>query len=256
METPYDYPQYYELAFSWRKADREVDVFEESIRRFSRVPAGRVLEVACGPAYHLPELARRGYEYVGLDLNRRMLAFAAEKARRLAAPAAFVESDQRDFTLAVPVDFAFVLLGSLYVRSTAELESHLAAVARALRPGGLYFLDWCLTFTWARRDALDDYWEVTRDGVRVEAHYRTDIILDAAAQLERDVMTLEVDDHGQRLRLVGEEIRRAIFPQEFLLLLERSGAFEFVGWWNRWDFAKPIERSANISRPITIIRRK
>lgn len=255
LADPYDYPLYYELAFSWRKADREVDVFEECIRRFARIPVKRVLEVACGPAYHLPELARRGYEYVGLDLNPRMLAYAEAKAKGISAQASFLKGDQRNFTLAPPVDFAFVLLGSLYVLSTAELESHLAAVARALRPGGLYFLDWCLNFTWAGREVLDDYWEIARDGVSIQARYRTDGILDAAAQLERDIMTLDVDDRGRHLRLVGEEVRRTIFPQEFLLLLERSGAFEFVGWWNRWDLAKPIETSENISRPITIIRR-
>ena len=58
---------------------------------------------------------------------------------------------------------ACVLLGSLYVSSNEELRSHFDAVARALKPGGLYVLDWCVDFS----PAVDicDTWEESQDGI-------------------------------------------------------------------------------------------
>ena len=37
----YDYPRYYEIAFSYRDIGKEVDVMEECIRRFSKIPVHR-----------------------------------------------------------------------------------------------------------------------------------------------------------------------------------------------------------------------
>jgi hypothetical protein len=41
----------------------------------------------------------------------------------------------------------------------------------------------------------------------------------------------------------------------FLLLLEKSGAFEFVGWWNNSDLAQPIPARDLVDWPMTVIRR-
>ena len=144
----YNYPRYYELAFSYRDLKSEVDVLEECIRRYSRISVRRVLDIGCGPAPHLEELARRGYEYVGLDINDAMLDYARRKAEALGVAATFIKADMRNFSLEKPVDFAFTMLGSLYAKTTDDILSHLNSVARALNPGGLYFLDWCINFQW------------------------------------------------------------------------------------------------------------
>lgn len=255
MVNLYDYPYYYELAFSFRDSEKEVDTFDEVIRRFSAVAVGRVLEVGCGPAPHLAALAARGYEYVGLDLNEAMLAYGRAKAARLGAPATFIRADLQRFTLAPPVDFAFVLLGSLYVTTTEEALSHFDSVARALKPGGLYFLDWCVEFRWNGAPRPPNEWTVERDGVKMAMTYTDDPNPSRGRQLTRDVLTAAVDDHGSSRRFRHVEARRVIFPQEFLLLLEKTRAFEFIGWWNDWDLAQPIEHSRHVNRPITVIRR-
>ena len=46
----YDNPKYYLIAFSYRDIPKEVDVFEECIRRFAKTPVERMLELCCGPA--------------------------------------------------------------------------------------------------------------------------------------------------------------------------------------------------------------
>ena len=140
----YANPKYYDLAFcSFRDTKGEVDVIEECIHRYSRIPVKRVLEIACGPSPNLNELMQRGYEYVGLDINESMINYTRKKYNSL-----------------------------------------------------------------------------------------------------RDKTTFIVAD-----------IAKVIFPQEFLLLIEKTKKFEFVGWWNNWDINEPIEKAKKFERPLILVRR-
>jgi hypothetical protein len=80
-------------------------------------------------------------------------------------------------------------------------------------------------------------------------------IVDRAAQLTNHKLIMDVDDHGKQLHLESTDTARVILPQEFLLLVEKSGVFEFIGWWNNWNLDEPVEGAQKIDRPITIIRR-
>lgn len=254
MSDLYNYPRYYDLAFSFRDIGKEIDVFEECFRKHSKIPVRKVLELACGPSPHLEELAKRGYEYVGLDINQAMIDYAQGKARALGIHPTFLLADMRSFTLEEPVDFAYTMLGSLYVETTQDILSHLSSVAKALKSGGLYLLDGCINFQW-NEGIKEQRWTVEREGVKVNVKFASEAIIDRAAQTCRNEIIVDVDDHGKVLRLGDIEVLRTIFPQEFLLLMEKSGLFKLVGWWNNWNMAESIEGAKSIDRPITLIRR-
>lgn len=248
----YQYPAYYELAFSFRDVAAEVDVFETLMQRYARIAVTTVLEVACGPAPHLVELTRRGYHYTGLDTSPTMLDYARQKARGLDIPAVFLGVDLRNFTLAAPVDFAFVLLGSLYVNSTAELSAHFDAMAKALNPGGLYLLDWCIEYSPCTPRHVA--WEIEASGAVIKALYKA-IPLNAIEQTIAESIDLVVEDHGTALRLRECAVRREVYAQEFLLFCAQRRDFEFVGWWNNWDLTQPLDGTQALNRPISVVRR-
>jgi hypothetical protein len=50
--------------------------------------------------------------------------------------------------------------------------------------------------------------------------------------------------------------RRAVYPDEFLALVRESGAFEPVGWWDEWDFGRPLARLDTATRPLVALRRR
>ena len=252
MANLYDLPKYYELAFSYRDIPREVEVFEECIRRFSHVPVSRVLEICCGQAPHIEELLQREYNYIGVDCNDAMLARAAAKANKIDGAAEFVRAYLTDFALSAPADFAFVALASLYVTNTDELRAHFRAMADALRPGGLYLMEWCVDFD-PMVDVIDS-WEIERDGVRVQASYWS-CSVNRIDQLYEDTLHLEIDDRGKRFTLEDKALRRRIFPQEFLAFVRDYTHFEFVGWWNDWDLDQPITGEHGVDRPIIVLRR-
>ena len=251
-ESVYDNPRYYEIAFSFRDIAAEVDVLEQVIARFSRIPVATVLEMGCGHAPHLAELAKRGYQYIGLDLSPAMLGYAQSRADGIHTSARFELADMTDFQLAGQVDFAFVLLGSLQARNTAELVSHFDCVSRALRPGGLYFLHWCVSF--ASNTDSSESWEMVRGDVKVKASFQTTPV-DLVEQVDEESLTLEVED-GSSKRTLRESGRvRRIYPQEFRLFVAAREDCQFVGWWNNWDPAQPLEEVQQIARPIAVLRR-
>ena len=250
----YDYPVYYETAFSFRDIPQEVEFFDECIRQYSRIPVRKVLELGAGTAPHMEEWARRKIEYVGIDMNENMLDYARRKAEKLQVEATLLKADMRSFSLDETVDFAYTMLGSLYAKTSENINSHLNSVAKALNLGGLYLLDWCINFQWADPSNSDQSWSIAKRPVKIEIKFRTEV-LDRAAQTVRNTLTANIDDGGKLLKLEAEDVVRIIFPQEFLLLVEMSKKFEFLGWWNNWKLEEPIGEATRIARPIVLLRR-
>jgi SAM-dependent methyltransferase len=248
----YSNPEYYEIAFSFRDIAAEVDVFEQFIEQYSQIPVATVLELGCGHAPHLTELARRGYQYIGLDLSSPMLEYAQGRANAVNACARFELADMMDFRLDEQADFAYVMLGSLEPRNTAEIVAHFDSVSHALKQGGLYFLDWCVAF--APSQEHTESWEMAERQILVKTSVQQSL-LDPVEQIIAESLTLEVQEGGTKKVFRGTSVVRQIYPQEFLLFVAARSDFEFVGWWNNWDMAQPLDGKQKISRPITILRR-
>ena len=253
MRNLYDCPKYYEIAFSFRDIPAEVNVFEECFRHSSNIPVKTVLELGCGNCPHMEELTKRGYKYNGLDLSEAMLDYSKQKASRIGVNVNLIHGDMIDFSLKYKVDFVYVLLGSLSVRNNSELVKHFDSVAAVLKKGGLYLLDWCVQFEPPWQSEGENSWEMNRNGliVKTEVSWKA---VNRVAQTFEETIVLEVDDLGQKQRIVGTDIKKAIYPQEFLLLISSLMRFEFVGWWNNWNLSQPLEQTADISRPIILVR--
>jgi SAM-dependent methyltransferase len=253
LDSIYSYPHYYEIAFSYRDIPAEVDTMEEAIAKYSKIPVKTVLELACGNSPHMLELISRGYEYWGLDLNPTMIEYAREKAAREGHDPKFVLADLKDFKLDEPADFLYIMMGSLYVQSTEDLLSHFTAAEAGLKPGGLYFLDWCIDFE--PLSGTRDSWVQRRQGITVTTRYTTRVH-NAAEQLYEENILFTIQDKGQQRTLLHRGLRRAIFPQEFVLAATKLHRFELLGWWNDWNLQEPLgEGRGEIVRPITVLRR-
>jgi SAM-dependent methyltransferase len=256
MRAVYEEPRYYEIAFSYRDIGAEVDIFERCFVEYAELSVKSILELGCGNSPHMEELLKRGYAYTGLDINEAMLDYSSKKASTVAGKATFVRADMNSFSLGETFDFAFITLGSLSARNTEEVISHFRSVARALNRGGLYLLDWCVHF--APFSERSEAWSMEQGGIKVTTQW-SEKFVDAVEQLVEETFTLEVVDDGEVRHLSETGVNRVIFPQEFLLLIDCIGEFEFVGWWDNWNLESPlgdVKDPKSISRPITLLRRK
>ena len=121
---------------------RWADYLERHFAR-SALPIHTVLDLACGTGSLTLELARRGYEMIGVDLSPDMLAQAAEKNRDAEgiAPIFLCQSmDQLD--LYGTIDACVCCLDSInYVTDPKKLRRAFQRVHLFLMPGGLFLFD-------------------------------------------------------------------------------------------------------------------
>jgi ubiquinone/menaquinone biosynthesis C-methylase UbiE len=234
----YQFPKYYEIAFSWRDANKDVDFFEAAIARLSKIQVRSVLELGSGLSPHAAQWHRRGYRYCGLDLSRQMIAAARACARRERIPLRVFRRDMNSFRLpGVRVELAYVLLGSIYATSNRQLFSHFDGVARVLKRGGLYVTDDVV-----QSRLLSDNrqrWTQRREGILVTTTYNAEVV-DHLAQTHYEHLVMDVREKGRKRRIESRVLHKFFFPQEFLSLVKCHGAFEFVHWCSDFNLERPF----------------
>lgn len=253
----YKHPLYYEVAFSFFDPKEQVDCFEKIIEKFSKVKVKRFLDVACGPGLQLREIAKRGYEAVGLDSSPEMLAYLRQKAREEGVRIETIQADMYNFRLKQKLDFVFIMMGSLVAESNDKFLSHLDSVAHSLKSGGLYFIQ-NKAVDWTQN--AEQSWTMERNGITVKTTFSTRW-KDILNQIYTEKIILEVNDHGQLLKFEDEEDLKFIFPQEFKALIRLNGKFEFLGWWegteSTWHLDRPLEKAKTPSNiNMVLLRRK
>jgi SAM-dependent methyltransferase len=247
----YKHPQYYEIAFSFRDIPQEVDFFEAAIRKFSRGKVRKVLELASGTSPYLAEWHKRGYQYLGLDVSPNMLEFSRRKAKEQNIKIKLIRRSMTDFSLSgIKVDLAYVLLGSLYVKSNKEFFTHLDSVARVLRRGRLYLLDGVVWFKLLSDNKQS--WTMRKSRLVVNTTYRAEII-DPLTEMYHEFLTLRISDHGKEKTIESRVPLKFFFPQEFLSLVEYHGKFEFLGWFNNFNLHEIAKAKG---RQIVILRHR
>jgi ubiquinone/menaquinone biosynthesis C-methylase UbiE len=249
----YNQAKYYEIAFSFVNQKRQADLFEKFIQKFSKVKAKSVLDVACGTALQLEEMAKRGYVAIGLDSSSKMLDYLKSKASNKGLKIETVQADMNKFKLKQKVDFAYIMMGSfVYTKNNQLLLSHLDSVAGCLNSGGLYLIE-NLNFNWADpKFWKPQIWTMKQGKIKVKTTFQV-IPKDLVSQIVTQVIKIEVDDAGKKMKFEDMEEVKIISPEEFKLLVEKNGKFEFIGFFER-EKVKLLKKIS--SDNIALLRRK
>lgn len=137
----FDRPTFFEL-YERSDTDLAITQVEDIVRLLDLRAPARLLDVPCGYGRHSLELARRGYEVVGVDLSAVQIARARQKADGHAGGARFVVGDARALPLAGPFDAAINMFLSFgYFASDEENQTVLSEIARVLRRDGRLLID-------------------------------------------------------------------------------------------------------------------
>lgn len=110
-------------------------------RALAMQPPMRVLDLGCGHGRHANELARRGYRVLGVDLVDGFLAIARQDAASAGLDVAFERLDMAEVAHVAAFERAVCLYDAFGWSDDAHQRRTLAAVARALVPGGRLLLD-------------------------------------------------------------------------------------------------------------------
>lgn len=161
----FETPLYFELyeAEDTKKAVHEASQ-AESLLGLS--PPARILDVPCGYGRHSVELARRGYAVAGVDAAQTQIDRARQKAQDAGVSVDLHLRDARELDFESEFDAALNLFLSFgYFETDDEHLAMLAGIARALKPGGRFLMEF-----WNREYEIRyfDRYQVERSGDVVE----------------------------------------------------------------------------------------
>jgi len=252
----YTAPRLYEIAFDMNRRG-EVDFLVHCFRRYARRGAvRRVLDIACGTGPHLVRLAERGYRMSGLDLSRENVRFLRARLADKGLAADLLVADMTDFRLPRPVDAAICMQDSQgHLLTNDALLAHFRAVARAVRPGGLYVFDRYMASSWtdpARRWS----WSRRRGRLIVRASFSALNDVDPVSQVFEERMTLEAIENGRRRVYRQTHRSRMVFPQELRALVALAGGFELVQWFFGFKPHQVLGRSRHPLLMVVVLRRR
>jgi SAM-dependent methyltransferase len=180
-------------------------------------PGSRLLDLGCGPGLYATEFARHGIGVTGLDLSANSIAYAVQQSKRDGHDIDYRAGDYTRVDLGGPYDAAVLIYLDFGVLPDDGRERLLAAVAAALRPGGVFAFD---VYTPAWRRVADGHVSVDVSGggfwrphphLVIETTYRFD------GRLDLDQHTI-VDDDGITTYRVWDRaystraIRRVLAP--------------------------------------------
>jgi SAM-dependent methyltransferase len=141
---------------------REVD---RLITTLKLTPDDRIVDLGCGYGRHSLELARRGFQVVGVDLSGDLIAQARERAERAGVAVELLQSDLRELRFEAEFDAAVNLFSGAigYLENEQENRRLFEVVARLLRPGGRHLMH-VPSIAYARAQFPRQFWE---DGQRM-----------------------------------------------------------------------------------------
>lgn len=155
---------------------QEVTFLQRLHTRFGLGPrSGPWLEPACGSARLARLAAARGQPVAGFDLEPAMIAYARDHTPPRDRPRThFFQARMEDFDAAIPkrgpwsrYGLAFNLINTIrHLHSDRAMLDHFHAVARVLKPGGLYAIGISLSL-YAIEQETEDVWQGARGRCKV-----------------------------------------------------------------------------------------
>jgi SAM-dependent methyltransferase len=262
----YDYPHYYDIAFQSETLP-EADFIEAACRKYAVGPVRTLLEPACGTGRLVVELARRGYQVIGLDINRAVLRYLRRRLRRQGLRAVLFVADMSRFGLAQPVDAAYCTFDSFrHLLSERSAWEHLECMAEVVRPGGIYILGLHLLPPDASEECVERWTErrgrtqltVTLRVLRCDRHRRIEWIRISVLVRKRPVACRQAaHPRGQVMRFRDEFPLRIYTARQFRGLLAKTSRWELADVYDFWyEIDRPLRLTDQMADTVFILRRR
>jgi SAM-dependent methyltransferase len=258
MSRTYTLPQIYDIAFDFRNVPGEVDFLLDAYRLHTGRDAQSAIELACGPGYHVREMARRGMVSDGVDVEPAMVAYTRKLVASEGLKASIFEGDMRTFQPEREYDLAYSLLVSFaHLLTNQDILDNFECTSRMLNDRGLYIIS-----TAHPRDFYGDEgssqqtsWEMERDGIKVITDWGGNAqTLDPLTEIDDVVISFTVTENGETARHEFPEQLRRCSMQTFLALVRLSGRFEIVDLLGDFDLNCKLTNAPEATRLVVVLR--
>jgi SAM-dependent methyltransferase len=259
MSNTYTLPHIYDISFDFRDVPGECDFLLRVAEKHLLRKVASAIELACGPGWHSREMARRGVNSTGLDLEPAMIVHARQCAKDESVSAGFVVGDMKSFSLEKPVDLAYVLIASFaHLLTNDDIIAHFNAVADSLSDGGIYISSTAhpRDFYGDRSSDLPTQWTNTRGDLIVTTEWRSaEDSFDPISEIDSVTIIFDVTSPEGRERHQSKEHLRRMSYQTFKALVALSGRFELVEAYGDFDLATPFTNDPPSGRFIPVLKK-
>jgi SAM-dependent methyltransferase len=250
----YDYPQYYDIALQ-AYTQGEADFIEAACRKYCPFDARRLLEPACGSGRLVTELATRGYQMTGFDLNRPALSYLRRRLTRRRLHAETFKAEMSDFRLNRPVDSAYCTVNTFrHLLTEQAARGHLECIVDSLRPGGIYILGLHL-LPLGGNEVDVQRWTQRRGDTKVTVTLcvrRTHL----RSRTENLRVCLLMRRGSKELRLRYEFQFRTYTARQFRRLLASVPSLELCNIYDfRYDIRQPFALNDEMAYQVFVLRR-
>jgi SAM-dependent methyltransferase len=204
------------------EAKRQIEFLKQHVH----LPEGaKVLDLCCGCGRHAVEMKQQGYDVVGLDLSEELLDMACSHADECSLEMDFIRCDMRE----IPYENHFDLIVNFftsfgYFEDDADNQKVLSAIAKALKPGGKFLIDYMNPDHVAKNLVERDEKEISEDLYVIQERW-----IDASSRRVNKKLTLIKDNeestYGESVRMYSHEGMRDMLLEAGLSLTETYGDF-------------------------------
>jgi ubiquinone/menaquinone biosynthesis C-methylase UbiE len=133
----------YKLVYPHRDEAEAKKQIEFLLQRVDLPEGAKILDLCCGCGRHAVELKERGYDVMGLDLSEELLDMACSRAYECGQEISFIRCDMREIPFEDHFDLIVNFFTSFgYFEDDADNQRVLLAIAKALKPGGEFLIDY------------------------------------------------------------------------------------------------------------------
>ena len=255
--NPYEHPELYELAFSWRDYAKAADFITHAALQASIPEIKSMVELGCGPGQYCGEFGRRRVTAYGVDLSPEMALYTQNIYDNEKLPGYILEADMRDFHLEQKVDVACCMMATFsHLLTNRDIVEHLNAVAENLRDNGLYILE--LPHP---RDAFDtekstkDVWEMEKDGAKLSIDWCSDSVFDPLTEIDSGTVKLKYEKDGVVKNYEDPCDARRLTFGNLRALIDLSGRFHIAAKYGDLDVNIPFDNSKASWRLLLVLRK-
>jgi len=215
--------------------EKQADFIEKSLELMKK---HKILDLACGQGRHAIELAKRGYNVVGLDYSGYLLKVAKERAEKEKVNVKFIRGDMRNLPFENEFDAIYMFFTSFGYFSDEDNFCVLKEVSKSLKKSGKFLIDLSNPFTVIKNFQYESWILTKEDFLCLEQNE-----FDAKAMRTR---TKRIVFRGGKKIDEKEHIVRLYMPSELSFLMELAGlkAIRFYGDWR--DFSEFNENSRRL----------
>jgi len=239
----YTMPEIYDIAFDFRDVPKQVDFLLDIAGQYAGRKIGSAMQMACGPAYHAREMARRGLASDGLDLEPNMAAYTRELVRDEELVCEIHEGDMRFYRPGRKYDLVYCLMASFaQLQTNQDILDNFSCAADMLTDGGIYIISTAhpRDFYGDEKKSVETSWSMTRGDITVETNWGgDDQQFDPLTEIDDIIVSYTVTTPDGTTQYDFPDRYRRCSMMTFLALIRLSGRFEIVDMYG--DFSRKVK---------------